>query len=156
MYDLTNPMVIEELTKIANQNNGVLLQRHVVEAARSRTSILHKYFVWDNTKAADEYRLIQAGELIRVCVRYVKVNGDKRAVRVFMSLREDRYDGHGYRAVVSILSNKTLRRQMLEDALAELQAFERKYNDLRELSEIFAKSKEVRRQLQLAWAQAAA
>lgn len=154
MYDLSNPRVIEELTKIANRNKGVLLREHVVKAAEPKTSVLHKYFVWDDSKAAREYRLIQAGELIRVCVRYVKMNGDKRAVRVFISLTEDRYDGHGYRAVVSVLSNKTLRRQMLEDALAELQAFERKYNNLRELSEIFAKSKEIRKQLQLAWATA--
>jgi len=157
MFDIANPTVIRELTQIANKDReGILRPERVVAAAQPKESILHKYFEWDDTEAAVEYRLHQARTLIRCTVRYVKLNGDRRPVRVFTSLREDRFDSGGYRLMVNVLSSKTLRRQMLEDALAELQQFERKYNDLRELSEVFAASKKIRQQLLLAWGKAAA
>lgn len=157
MNDISNPKVIEELMKIASRNKeGNLKREDVLKAAEPKTSVLHKYFTWDDVKAAHEHRLAQAGNLIRVCVHYLDMDGEKRPVKVFISLREDRFNSGGYRAVVDVLSSKTLRRQMLEDALQELQALEQKYNQLRELSEIFATSKKIRQQLQLAWAGAAA
>jgi hypothetical protein len=155
MFDIANPRVIDELTAIADNNKGVLLPDEVVKAAEPKNSILHKHFCWDDSQAAQLYRLEQAKGLIRATVRYVTLDGDRRPVRVFISLREDRKEGRGYRMSVNVLNNRVLRRQMIEDALAELQSFEKKYNHLRELSEVFATNKRVARQLELAWAKAA-
>jgi hypothetical protein len=155
MYDIANPKIIDELTRLADQNKGVLLPEKVIKAAEPKDSILHKHFQWNDTKAAHEYRLDQARMLIRATVRYVTIDGDRRPVRVFISLTNDRNNGRGYRTAVNVFSNKDLRRRLIEDALAELQSFEKKYNHLRELSEIFATNKKVARQLQLAWAKAA-
>lgn len=147
--------MIDTLISIADKSqDNKIHPEDVVEAARPKTSILHKYFTWDDSKAANERRIDQARGLLRATVRIMQVNGDKRPVRVFMSLTEDRNDSGGYYPVVNVLSNKTLRRQMLEDAFKELQVFERKYANLRELSEIFAKSKEVQRRIKLAWSKA--
>lgn len=154
MYDQSSPVVINQLIAIAELNpEGKLLPEDVIESARPKTSILHKFFTWDDTKAANERRIDQARGLIRATVRWIQVNGDKRPVRVFISLTEDRNDSGGYRPVVVCLNDKRLRRQMLEDALRELQVFERKYANLKELSDLFAKSKEIRKRLQQAWTQ---
>lgn len=145
---MTNPKVIAVLQRIAKKSGGVLVPEQVVEEARSPHSILHSQFCWDNDRAAKQYRIWQARVLIRTTVRYISINGDKRPVRVFVSLTSDRdEDGGGYRDVVAVLSNKEMRSQMLEDALNELQVFEVKYSHLKELAGIFKASRDARNKL---------
>ena len=143
-----------ELRRIAAENNGILRAEDVVAAARVRTSPLHSSFEWDDGAAAEQYRLWQARQLIRTTVRLMDVNGDDKVpVRVFVSLTTDRQPGDdgeddrsecGYREVVKVLSQAELRKQMLDDALAELAVFERKYHILKELAEVFAAAQRAR------------
>ncbi len=141
----TSPVILRELNRIAKKSKGLLIPEKVVEEARSEASPLHDQFNWDDTEAARQYRIYQAKNLIRTIVRYAEINGDKRAVRVFVSLTPDREeDGGGYRDVVAVLSDKSMRRQMLEDAMNELAAFEKKYANLKELTEVFVASKKAR------------
>jgi hypothetical protein len=145
---MTNHAVISELQRIASLSNGVLLPEKVVEEAEPETSPLHSKFCWDNDKAAREYRIFQARNLIRATVRYIGINGDTRAMRVFVSLTPDRErEGGGYRDVVAVMSDKDMRRQMLEDALVELGVFEVKYAHLKELTGVFVASKQARQAL---------
>lgn len=138
--------VIMELRRIADYNNGVLKPEDVIESARSAKSPIHKAFTWDDTDAAHEYRLWQARQLIRVSVEYIK-QPDKKSVevRAFVSLTPDRQQkGGGYRHTVTVMSNKDMRRQLLSDALAELQVFERKYQGLIELECVFKAAHKVK------------
>lgn len=43
---------------------GRLLAQDVVEAARNKASVLHGFFDWDDSSAAEKYRLDQARDLI--------------------------------------------------------------------------------------------
>lgn len=61
----------ERLRELEDHNNGTLTPEVVVEDAKNPSSVLHDYFEWDDHKAAKEYRLDQARELIR-SVRYVE------------------------------------------------------------------------------------
>lgn len=145
---MTNHAIITELQRIAQLSGGMLIPEKVVAEAESKTSPLHRQFCWDDDKAAHEYRLEQARYLIRTTVRYIEINGDKRPMRVFVSLTPDREQkGGGYRDVVAVLSDKGMRQQMLEDALAELGIFEVKYAHLKELSGVFVASKKARESL---------
>jgi len=58
----------EELEAIAA--GGVLYPADVVEAARNPNSAMHSQFEWDDSEAAEAYRLQQA----RALIRRVKVN----------------------------------------------------------------------------------
>lgn len=140
----TNPVILRELNRIAKKSKGLLIPEKVVEEAKPEDSPLHSQFNWDDTEAARQYRIYQAKNLIRTVVRYAEINGDKRAVRVFVSLTPDREEEGGYRDVVAVLSDKSMRRQMLEDAMKELAAFEKKYANLKELTEVFVASKKAR------------
>jgi UDP-2,3-diacylglucosamine pyrophosphatase LpxH len=133
---MKDPKIIVELKRIAAANKGILLPQKVVQAAKSKTSVLHGEFTWDDNTAAQEYRLWQARSLINVCVEYIGTNGDEREMRVFVSLRKDRDEG-GYRLLEKVVSSKTFRAQLLEDALAEMTFFRDKYKDLKELAEVF-------------------
>jgi hypothetical protein len=143
----TNPKVVAELKRLLKKDKGFLKPETVVESARSKQSILHKYFVWDDTEAAHLYRLSQASVLIRTTVHFLEINGERRSVRAFVSLAPDRDKGSGYREMVSVLSNPGLREQMLRDALDELAMFELRYQHLRELADVFAASKKARKEL---------
>ena len=135
--------VIEELERIRNANDGLLRPADVVEAARPRASPLHEKFTWDDSAAAHAYRLWQARELIQVTVRVLP--GSTESVRAYVSLSDDRSEeGGGYRCIVSVLSNKATREQMLAEALAELERIERTYKNLSELAAVFAAARKAR------------
>lgn len=133
--------VISELKRIAIENDGILQPETVVEEARPRSSPLHSRFTWDNTKAAHEYRLWQARQLIRVVVDVIE--GVEGKHEVFVSLTTDRKES-GYRVVTDVLSDTDLRRQMLHDAMMELRMFQKKYIRLKELASVFVAIKRVR------------
>lgn len=52
------------LREIEERNNGLTAEA-VVEAAKPVTSPLHARFTWDDTRAAREYRIMEARVLIR-------------------------------------------------------------------------------------------
>jgi hypothetical protein len=139
--------VIAALAEIAEKNNGVLQVDAVIAAARPADSPLHSKFTWDNTEAAHKWRQEQARALIRVTVKYLpQIN---ESVRVFVSLTTDQQEeGGGYRTLVSVMSNKEQRDQLLEDAHDDMQRFRQKYRHLSELAEVIAAmTKAERRQL---------
>jgi hypothetical protein len=131
--------ISQELNRIREQNRGLLKAPDVVESARAKSSPLHSYFEWDNNIAGDKYRLAQARELIRVSVTMLEpVDGGKTlVVREFRSLLSDRVAGNGYRTLVSIMSDRSLREQLLAEAYADMERFQERYAQLKELSEVF-------------------
>jgi hypothetical protein len=130
-------LLTKVLTALADKHAGVLTPEAVVETARDPKNPLHSEFEWDDTKAAEQYRLDQARELIRVAVTVVPHTGEP--VRTFVSLVEDRRDGHegGYRKMISVMATGSGRAAVLETALWELDAFRRKYAHLKELCKVF-------------------
>ena len=65
--------------KALNNALGKLRPIDVVERARDPKSVLHDCFEWDDTKAAEQWRLRQAAQLIReVSVTWVAPKGPRR------------------------------------------------------------------------------
>ena len=124
-----------ELERIRQQDGGFLNPHRVVEIARSPENPLHEHFEWDDTEAAERYRLAQARALIRVAV-IVNEKKDYNPVRAYVSLTTDRYNQRGYRAMVDIVNDEVLVETMLKDAIMELQSFQRKYNKLRDVASL--------------------
>ena len=133
---VTNPEVIAVLNQIADQHGGLVRPEDVVLAASDERSALHSWFDWDDSEAAHKWRIEQARRLLRVTISYI-AGPDNPSTRVFVSLSGDREEG-GYRSTVAVMSNADYRRQLLADALAELQSFEKKYAALKELASVFA------------------
>ena len=138
--------IISELEKIrAMESDGVLRAECVVEVASNPGHPLHGHFEWDDSAAAQQWRLQQARQMINVLVQFVPhVEANHR---VYVSLYRDRAEeGGGYRVISEVLSNKQLRNEMLEEALAELKDFEQKYRSLQELADVFAAARKARRE----------
>lgn len=108
----------------------------VVNFAKSTKTSLHNHFEWSDSKAAKEYRLHQARQLITVYVTVV--DETQKPIQAFVSLKSDRIQpGGGYRLTVDVLSNQNLREELLEQAIDEAKAFKIKYQELKELVLVF-------------------
>lgn len=120
--------VFEEL-----QSTVGLTAKTLLDASRPDEAPLHYEFEWDDAKAAESYRETQASYIIRsLCVH---ADGDKQEpVRAVFALS----GSAGYESVSVIMEDVDKRSSLLDMALKELSAFEKKYRILEELSEVFA------------------
>lgn len=127
-----------ELENIRTTNDGRLTPVDVVDRARSANSALHEHFEWDDERAAEQHRLAQAGELIRsITVDISRSNVEPpKHIKAFVSV--EREEGRSYTSTLHAMSDKDLRRQVLEAAWRELLAIRQKYAGLEELARVFA------------------
>lgn len=115
------------------ETHGELTPPALTEAAQSKKSPLHELFQWDNSKAADEYRLWQARQLIASLVVRVVDSSNQTPVRAFVNVRKA--DGErAYVATEDARDDPFLRKQMLDRALAELVRWRAAYIALAEFS----------------------
>jgi hypothetical protein len=113
--------------------DGRIFAADVVDfAVRNPGSELHRRFQWDQAKAAYQHWLHTARHLIAVYV--LDVRGERRTI----SLTTDRVNGGGYRERDDVLSSAEMRRQAVQDAIAEITRWRDRNNHLHELAEIFA------------------
>jgi hypothetical protein len=131
--------------ELISKKSGTLNPHDVVVFAKNPKTILHSCFTWDDTEAAQQWRLHQARMIIRVVVNVISTEDDEKEYRMFVSLRADRQAGIGYRPLISILGDEELKVQMLEEAHEEMQLFKEKYKDLKELTEVFVAMDKVSR-----------
>jgi hypothetical protein len=124
--------------------------------ARPEEAVLHPCFTWDDYQAAEAWRAKQGEDLVRSIV-LVEAEADEdkghREVRAFVHIhaetdREEANEGSGYMSVLEALSNDELRRRLLRRALVEAQQWLRRYEDLVELSEVFAAIDRTKRRLE--------
>ena len=130
-----------ELERIRLEHGGLLKPAYVVNAATPEDSVLHGLFTWDDDEAAAQYRLVEAQRIIRVVVTVIK--DDKPPVRAYVSLLKDRDEGNGYRHIVDVMKCEDDKSDLLKTAMAELQAFKRKYALLSELAPLFEAMDEI-------------
>jgi hypothetical protein len=136
--------VLEELEEIAKIHKGVLRPADVVEFAKAEDTALHSKFEWDDSEAAQQYRLWQARQIIRVNITMLPNETDGKPVKVFVSMKSDRYnDGGGYRYLQDIMSEAESRERLLAQAYDELKVWRRKYQTLKELAPVFEAMDEV-------------
>jgi hypothetical protein len=127
----------EELDRIRLARGGELRPADVVEAAKSSKNPLHQFFEWDDSVAAAQFRLDQARSVIRV-VRVVDDELTEGSSRAFVSISSDR--GVSYRAIDDIKKSTDLREAVLAAAQRDLEAFRRRYKELREICELVDKA----------------
>jgi hypothetical protein len=129
--------VKEAITEIYNKY-GSLTSELVLKEAKKKNSPLHEHFLWDDTEAARQYRLIQAGELIRrVKVTYSPTEDVNYKVRAFVNVVSDKEeDAKIYVPIKEALNNTNYREQLLAEAKRDAETFVKKYKVLNEVKDI--------------------
>lgn len=96
-------------------------------------SALHKAIEWNVTTAAKHWQCHQIRQLIAVNIR------DARGNRQWVSLSIDRVNpGGGFRDVNDVIDTPRLREILLQDAFADFDRAKEKYDNLQELSGVWA------------------
>lgn len=128
MYHADAQKVAEEILSIGAEASP----RQIVEKASDRDTELHKCFTWDNKAAAEKWRLHEARHIVSCLVIHRdEEHSDKPEIRYF-----HKNDMGGYKPAEYIFSHADEHEKLLQQALADLQAFKNKYQSLQELDYI--------------------
>ena len=106
----------------------------VLEKARDEDTELHKCFEWDDTIAAEKYRLQQARQIIQLLVT-VPDKKEEPPKRVFQVSSEK----NTYQPIKFFMKNEEEATILLNRAIEELRAFQKRYSSLKgDLEQVFA------------------
>ena len=139
----------QHLEIIRQQCKGEITPEDVVNDARSDNSPLHSFFNWDDSSAAQQFRLGQARGLIRAVVA-VYVREDGPAVRQKYLVHIPEGETSHYRESVHAMSQPRTRQLVLERAWAELVQWRKKYADLNEFAALIPTIEQIGEELQKA------
>jgi hypothetical protein len=131
-----NARAKKEIDALIKKYDGAVTPKQVVDFARSDKTALHALFTWDDSEAAEKWRLHQARNVLRVTVTMLP--NETIPSRVVVSLMPDRHAGVGYRSMPTVLNDKEKSEQLLKDAMQELTTFKMKYSRLKALVGVFA------------------
>lgn len=124
------------------KEKGEVTAENLLESARPENSIMHKCFEWDDTVAAEKYRLFEAKNAISNLVKVtVKSDSEKpKEHRAYVNVNPDRGFGAkgSFISIERALSDEETRKIVLKKALDELISFQKKYEDLTELNKVFS------------------
>ena len=126
----------EELERVEEKHGGIT-PKILVNESRPNKAVLHPCFEWNDQVAAESYRESQASQIVRT-IKVISIDNDgvkSRSPAYVSVLKQDSDNGaREYVNTVRALSNEEMKRQVLADALAQLEGFRRRYEHLRELA----------------------
>lgn len=99
----------------------------VIQVARPKNSPLHKYFEWDDTLAAEKWRLKQAQQLVSAL--YVEVK--EGPIRAYEHVYLEEFDRNAYMDNESVANAPELYTQVLDAAKRELIFWKTKFEKCR-------------------------
>ena len=116
---------------------GELTPEHVVEESRDENAVLHKCFQWDDARAAELYRLEQAGRIIRnVVIPYKTSGGEEHTIRLYGYTKTSESPVRVYRPMEEIYKDDVAKNDLLQQAKDDMDTFMAKYVTLDELANV--------------------
>jgi hypothetical protein len=128
----TRAQVVGETLSAIQEKRGGLRPSEIVEEARPVESPIHACFEWDESEAAQKYRLWQARQLIS-CVVMVRESPELPPVRAFVNVRqaaedsqEGQKDSRVYLPLETVLASPDLRQQAINAIKSDIASLRRK------------------------------
>jgi len=120
----------------------------VLEDGRRIDAPHHNIFEWEDSVAAEQYRLEQAGHILRsVVIVRTDTTDAKRPIRAFVHVVPPEQKGAAYVGIIEAMNNPEMRRQVLEKALDELDSWQETYNAYMEFQPVIEAIGEVRQKV---------
>jgi len=118
------------------EERGRLTARDVLEEARDPGHPLHARFEWDDSIAAERYRLEQARQLIReIKVTFIPRGATEvQSVRAYHSVADP--EGRTYRPTQEIAGNPLMLKMLLSDMTRDWNRLRERYGHLVEFAEM--------------------
>ena len=139
MGGLKAEIVGKELERL-QKASGELTPELVVKKATPKNALLHPCFEWDNTVAAEQYRISQARYMLRSIEVVVEKSDDSDEtleIRAFHNVNNDE-DESVYVTLQQARDNPIYWEQIKDKALAEINLWKQKYKDIKEFEVIFS------------------
>ena len=126
----------EEIQQIGDE----VKPQQVIDIARDERTELHKCFEWNDSLAAEKYRLYQARCVINhlIVVKREAEDDKSEPVQFRVMMKNDSSDDSGYKQTVVMVRDEDEYKKLLDQAYRELHSFKQKYSCLSELAEILA------------------
>lgn len=133
-YSADAQLVGEELEQI--ERNNAITPEHVVEyAERHKDSELYKCFEWDDSEAANKWRLQQARLVI--CSISLEIKEEPRKVqRVYVSIKDKDTEERTFKSINEVLKNDKEYQQLVDKAKKELEGCRDRYTNLIEKDDL--------------------
>ena len=120
------------------KQKGMILPKDLVDIARHEDSPIHEMFEWDDSKAAQEYRLQQARQMIRE----VRVEIEGKTTQAYYNVKvQEREPSQGYVSVTRILADEQMSQSLIKDALREIDHWQKRYETLEQLKGLIDETK---------------
>lgn len=133
----------DTLLRIAANHGGLLSPLDILNEAKKKASPLNGYFNWDDTKAANLYRLDQARAIISsVRIEIIRENSKTKevqvtSVRAFESRQSMRSSAHSYEAIQNIYASTEATKELVQQVLRQLQTLRTRYQNLTDLESVW-------------------
>jgi hypothetical protein len=132
------------LETLVRKHGGRVGPSDLLDEACDPASPFHCLFEWDDSEAADLYRLAQAAGLLR---RWrgsiIRIHAQTREVEITTTRRVESPQGErgkgrsSYMPTEKIMADPQMRDDMIRTVLRELSAYRKRYSDLVALSEVW-------------------
>ena len=122
--------VIDRLAR----ERGAATARNLLSEAKDPASPIHRYFEWDDEKAAEAHRLERARLLIRsirIVVETTDAPIETRAFHVTTSAGQT-----GYRSASVVFADEDMSAQVIKTALRELAGWRLRYQQYRKVAQL--------------------
>ena len=153
-YKVDAAVAHQEIEALRQKLDGDVTAADLVAHAKSKRSKLHGEFEWDDTVAAHEFRCEQGRRMLRsIVVKRTELTTDQPQ-RVYEVVRiaaqsEGEKSRKVYRSMEAVMADPDTRQQVLQRALQELIAFQRRYRALQELAVVHRSIDEVLQSVQV-------
>lgn len=113
---------------------GEVTSKIFLDSARSDDSEMHRLFEWDDTKAAENYRMEQARVIIAsIRVNVIEEDSAPIITRAFVQYKPKQ---SGYISINKALTDEDKRETVIQQARKEAAWFVEKYKSFEELSDV--------------------
>lgn len=127
----------------ALRNGAGLSPQNLLDVSRSEGAVLHNEFEWNDSIAAEKFRLLRAGHIIRsiIVVHESPKEAEDREpktveVRAFFPTHDKDEEARGtYQSLDTIARDDAMRARLMNDCMKELQWVQKKYRILNEIVE---------------------
>lgn len=114
-----------------------LTAQYIVSVASDKKNPLHKCFEWNDTKAAHQYRLKQAANILQsVKVEYLTDN-EPVVTRAFVNIKENGSNSGFYTKIEVACKNQDYMQYLYDEGKRELLQIKEKYAAIKEFENIF-------------------
>jgi len=79
-------IVGETINNLLQEKGGELIPEDIVREAKKKTNPLHNLFDWDDTSAAEKFRIQQARNITNHIVETIVVDGNPKEIRTIVSV----------------------------------------------------------------------